>query len=156
MLSCVQFLRPYGLLPDWLLCPWDFPGKTTGVPFPSSEDLPNPEIKPALQAGSLLTKAQGKPLFYFSIITSFTFLSWVKYEYDLDHKGSQRVLHGFDDRRKKEGSQEIKEECKSKERETKVYLTIYAGIQNLCLETHQSVSDTEQMAVSDLHSISVS
>lgn len=53
------------------------------------------------------------------------------------------MLHGFDDRRKKEVSQETKEEYKSKERETKVYLMIYPGIQNLCLETHQSVSDTE-------------
>lgn len=55
-----------------------------------------------------------------------------------------------------EGSQEIKEECKSKEREAKVYLIFHPGIQNLCLETHQSVSDTEQKAVSDLHGISVS
>ena len=23
--------RPHGLLPTWLLCPWDFPGKSTGV-----------------------------------------------------------------------------------------------------------------------------
>lgn len=53
------------------------------------------------------------------------------------------MLPGFDDRRKKEVSQETKEEYKSKEREAKVYLMIYPGIQNLCLETHQSVSDTE-------------
>ena len=71
------------------------------------------------------------------------FLGWVWYEYNLDHKGSQSMLHGFGDRRKKEGSQEIKEEYKSKEREAKVYLIIYPGIQNLCLETHQSVSATE-------------
>ena len=24
-------LRPHGLWPPWLLCPWDFPGKNTGV-----------------------------------------------------------------------------------------------------------------------------
>ena len=31
-LSCVQSLRPYGLKPArLLLCPWDFPGKNTGV-----------------------------------------------------------------------------------------------------------------------------
>ena len=29
--SRVQVLRPYGLLPARLLCPWDFPGKNTGV-----------------------------------------------------------------------------------------------------------------------------
>ena len=53
------------------------------------------------------------------------------------------MLHGFGDRRKKVGSQEIKDEYKSKEREAKVYLIIYPGIQNLCLEIHQSVSATE-------------
>ena len=26
-----DFLRPHGLLPSRLLCPWDFPGKSTGV-----------------------------------------------------------------------------------------------------------------------------
>jgi len=36
-----------------------------------------PEIEPALQADSLLSQPQGKPLFYFSIVTSFTFLGWV-------------------------------------------------------------------------------
>ena len=30
-LSYVQLLRPYGLQPARLLCPWDFPGKNTGV-----------------------------------------------------------------------------------------------------------------------------
>ena len=25
--------RPHGLYPTWLLCPWDFPGKNTGVGF---------------------------------------------------------------------------------------------------------------------------
>ena len=44
-----------------LLCPWDSPGKNTGVelPFPLPEDLPEPEIEPespvspVLQADSL-------------------------------------------------------------------------------------------------------
>ena len=44
-----------------LLCPWDSPGKSTGVglPFPSPGDLPDPGIKPrspALQADSLPTE----------------------------------------------------------------------------------------------------
>ena len=44
-----------------LLCPWDSPGKDTGVglPFPSPGDLPDPGIKPrspALQADSLLSE----------------------------------------------------------------------------------------------------
>ena len=30
-LSRVQLLRPHGLWPARLLCPWDFPGKNTGV-----------------------------------------------------------------------------------------------------------------------------
>ena len=30
-LSCVQLLRPHGLQPSRLLCPWDFPHKNTGV-----------------------------------------------------------------------------------------------------------------------------
>ena len=35
-------LQPCGLKPTRLLCPWDSPGKNTGVsglPFPSPEDL---------------------------------------------------------------------------------------------------------------------
>ena len=30
-LSSVRFLWPHGLYPTRLLCPWDFPGKNTGV-----------------------------------------------------------------------------------------------------------------------------
>ena len=29
--SCLTFLLPHGLYPIGLLCPWDFPGKNTGV-----------------------------------------------------------------------------------------------------------------------------
>ena len=51
-------LRPHGLQPTRLLCPWDFPGKSTGVgvPLPSPGDLPDPGIEPrspALQADAL-------------------------------------------------------------------------------------------------------
>ena len=53
--------RPHGLYPARLLCPWNSPGRNTGVfneilPFPSPEDVPDPGIKPrspALQADSL-------------------------------------------------------------------------------------------------------
>ena len=31
LLSYVQLLRPHGVQPARLLCPWDFPGKNTGV-----------------------------------------------------------------------------------------------------------------------------
>ena len=40
-------------------------GYWSGLPFPSPGDLPNPEIEPgssALQADSLLTELQRKPL----------------------------------------------------------------------------------------------
>ena len=50
-------LRPHGLKSTRLLYPWKFPGKNTGLSFPSPGDLPNPWIKPtspALQADSLL------------------------------------------------------------------------------------------------------
>ena len=31
LLSCIWLLRPHGLKPTRLLCPWDFPGKNMGV-----------------------------------------------------------------------------------------------------------------------------
>ena len=44
-------VRPRGLQPARLLCPWDSPGKNTGVvPFPSPGDLPDPGIKPTAPA----------------------------------------------------------------------------------------------------------
>ena len=49
-----------------ILCPWDSPGKNTGVGchFPSPGDLPDPGIKPgspAFQADALTSKPPGKP-----------------------------------------------------------------------------------------------
>ena len=47
-------LQSHGLQPARLLCPWDFPGKNTGMGS-SPRDLPNPGIElrsPALQADS--------------------------------------------------------------------------------------------------------
>ena len=49
-----------------LLCPWNSPGKSTGVglPCPPPGDLPDPGIEPgspALQADSLLSAPPGKP-----------------------------------------------------------------------------------------------
>ena len=40
-------LRPHGLEPSRLLCPWTFPSKNTGLdlPFPTPEDLPDPGIE---------------------------------------------------------------------------------------------------------------
>ena len=53
------------LWPTRFLCPWDSPGKNTGVhlPSPPPGDLPNPGIKPrspALQADALPSEPPGK------------------------------------------------------------------------------------------------
>ena len=52
-------LRPQGLQPARILCPWDFPGKKywNGLPFPSPGDLPDPGIEPVSPtlAGRLFT-----------------------------------------------------------------------------------------------------
>ena len=55
-------LQRYGLQPTRLLCPWDSPGKKTGVglPCPPPGDLPRPGIEPAsppspASAGGFLT-----------------------------------------------------------------------------------------------------
>ena len=39
-------LQPYRLQPTRLLCPWNFPGKNTGVGSLFPGDLPNPGIEP--------------------------------------------------------------------------------------------------------------
>ena len=53
-----------------LLCPWNSPGKNTGVglPFPSPVDFPNPRTElmyPALAGGFFTTEPLGKPLSVF-------------------------------------------------------------------------------------------
>ena len=59
-------LRPHRLWPTRLLCPWDFPGKNTGVMLPTSGDLPHLGIQPvcpaspALQADSLPLNLVGR------------------------------------------------------------------------------------------------
>ena len=60
--------RPHGLQPTRLLCPWDSPGKNTGVGSHAllQGNLPNPEIKPTslmfpvLLADSLPSEPPGK------------------------------------------------------------------------------------------------
>ena len=44
---CPALLRPHGLQPTWLLCPWDFPGQEywSVLPFPPPRDLLDPGIK---------------------------------------------------------------------------------------------------------------
>ena len=59
-------LRPHGLQPARLLCPWGFSRQEywSGLPGPPPRDLPNPGIKPrfpTLQADSLPSEPPGKP-----------------------------------------------------------------------------------------------
>ena len=58
-------LRPHGLQPARLLCPWGFSRQEyrSGLPCPLSGDLPNPGIEPrssALQADSSPSEPPGK------------------------------------------------------------------------------------------------
>ena len=63
---CVQlFATPWTIAPTRLLCPWDSPGKSTGVGcrFPSPGDLSDPGIEPgspAFQADALTSEPPGK------------------------------------------------------------------------------------------------
>ena len=61
-------LRPHGLQPARLPCPWGFPRQEywSGLPCPPPGDLPNSGIEPrspALQADSLHLSHQGSPSF---------------------------------------------------------------------------------------------
>ena len=50
LLQLVRFFETQGLEPARLLCPWDSPGKNTGLgglPYTPPGDLPNPGSKPA-------------------------------------------------------------------------------------------------------------
>ena len=55
-------MRPYGLQPTRLLCPWDSPGQEywSGLPCPSPGDLPDPGIEPM----SLMSTCTGKQVLY--------------------------------------------------------------------------------------------
>ena len=62
-------LQPHGLQPTRLPCPRNFPGKNTGVPFPTPGDLSDPGIKtgsPALQADSLPSQPPGTPMILYT------------------------------------------------------------------------------------------
>ena len=63
-------MRPHGLQPARLLCPWNSPGKNTRVDahLPSPGDLPDPGIEPrspALHVVRLPSELPGKVLSYF-------------------------------------------------------------------------------------------
>ena len=61
---CPTVCNPMSSKRTRFLCPWDFPGKNTGVwPFPSPRDLPHPGVEPgssAFQGVSLPTEPTGK------------------------------------------------------------------------------------------------
>ena len=71
LLQSYLTLRPYGLQPARLLCPWDSPGKNTEVAclfllpgiFPTQGSNPRVIMSPALQVASLPLVLSGKPLF---------------------------------------------------------------------------------------------
>ena len=51
---CLTLLRPHGLWPVRIFCPWDFPTRWSELPFLSPGDLPDPGIEPeslALESG---------------------------------------------------------------------------------------------------------
>ena len=65
--SCPTVCKFHGLQPARFLCPWDSPGKKTGMGchFLLQGDLADPGIEPgspALQADSLSSEPRGKPL----------------------------------------------------------------------------------------------
>ena len=65
--SCLTLCVPVDYSPTRLLLPWNFSRQESwsGLPFPSSGDLPNPGIKPpspALQADDLQSEPPGKIL----------------------------------------------------------------------------------------------
>ena len=69
LLRLYPTLRPSGLSPTRLLCPWDSPGKNTGVGchalfqgiFPTQEWNPHPLCLLHWQRGSLPLETPGKP-----------------------------------------------------------------------------------------------
>ena len=65
-------LRPSGLEPARILCPWDSSDKYwSGLPFPSPGDLADPEIEPgslALLVDSLPSELPGKSRSYLNTL----------------------------------------------------------------------------------------
>ena len=90
---CPTLLRPHGLYPARLLCPWDFPGKNTGVGchFLLQGIFPTQGLNPHLlcllhwQADSLPLSHPGSP---FWDRHNFCFLSHVSKLQLPSHRGS--------------------------------------------------------------------
>ena len=72
-LSCLSCVRPHGLQPARLLCPWRFSRQEywSELLFPCPGDLPNAGVKPestvspALQADPLPLSHRGSPCYLF-------------------------------------------------------------------------------------------
>ena len=74
--SCLTFLWPHGLYPARFLCPWDFPGKNTGVSchFLLQGIFLTQELNPCLlhwQADSLPVSHQGSPYVWCTCIYTY-------------------------------------------------------------------------------------
>ena len=82
-------LQSHGLWPTRLLCPWNSPGKNTGVGSHSPRDLPDSGIEPTSLASPspafFTTAPSGKPeylyiwynYFIFNVILYITLISWI-------------------------------------------------------------------------------
>ena len=84
-------LRPHGLQPARLLCPWNSPGKNTRVDahLPSPGDLPDPGIEPRF--GSQEEPLE-KGIAAHSSIPAYR-IPWTEEPGRLQSMGSQRVEH---------------------------------------------------------------
>ena len=96
VLSCFSSVRPHGLQSARLLCPWDSPGKNTGVGCDAllqgifMTQGSNPYLFHLLhwQAGSLLLAPPGKPIYTYTHIYKFLnlalmqhFQNYINYSY---------------------------------------------------------------------------
>ena len=76
--------KPCGLGPSRLLCPWDFPGKNTGVGYHAHLQgiFPIQALSPCLlsllywQVDSLPLMPPGKPIEYYAAIKNYTLRTW--------------------------------------------------------------------------------
>ena len=74
--SCLTFCDPVDCNPPSSFCPWDFPGKNTGVgcPFLLQGNLPDPDFISCLAGSFFTTEPPGKPqlsIIYLSFKSTF-------------------------------------------------------------------------------------
>ena len=82
-------LQPYGLQPARLLCPWDSPGKKSGLPCPPPGDLADPGV----ELPSLMSLALAGRFF-----TTSTTQLWRQSEFTLPpHFCTNQALNGLED-----------------------------------------------------------